>query len=96
MAALLIGLPAESRIKKKITDRPNYTLQEILLMHILDTLQIQVWLNTKNGQKGINKPKSLYKKLCETEKKNISSAPTKYKERTDFDKAWNNALRKEK
>ena len=63
-ATLAMGLPEESRIKKKLTG-VNVTLDQMLLALILDDLNIFLWSRKK--RKG-RKPKQVFKMLTEPEK----------------------------
>lgn len=56
VATLVYGLGADSRIKRKMRGE-EFTISEFLLMTIADILSIMCWLNTTDGQKGINRPK---------------------------------------
>lgn len=58
VAVLCIGLSDDSRIKKKLSNR-NLSLEELLLAALVDRISLLVWANTKDAQKGINKPKSI-------------------------------------
>ena len=60
------GLGADSRIKRKMRNE-EFTISEFLLMTIADILSIMCWLNTTDGQKGINRPKLFTEQI---EKKN--------------------------
>lgn len=68
VATLCIGLPDYSRIKKRIAG-VKYTLQEILLSLMVDGIHTLIWMNSKDGAKGRNRPESLFKKLNEEPKK---------------------------
>ncbi len=57
-ATLAVGLGNDTRIKKKITNQ-KFSLSEYLEISILDKLNFLIWMNSKDGQKGINKPKSI-------------------------------------
>lgn len=63
-ATLAAGLPAESRIMRKITKR-KLTLQEELLAASLDALNFLCWAKSKDGQKNRNRPKSVYDDLTQ-------------------------------
>lgn len=93
VAALLVGLPKESRIVRKFFPG-TYSLQEELLMRILDALNVLTWMNTKSGSKGINKPPSIYKLYHPKQKKKNKDAPKQFAEPEDFDKQWNKLTRK--
>ena len=56
VATFCCGLGQNSRIKRKLSNE-EYTTEELLLMNICDLLSILTWQNTKDGQKGTNKPK---------------------------------------
>lgn len=62
LATLSVGLRSDSRIKMKMT-RQNLSLNDTMQALILDDLNFLVWAKTKDGQKGRNKPKSVYKIL---------------------------------
>ena len=62
VATFCYGLGQNSRIKRKISNE-EYTTEELLLMNIADCLSILVWQNTKDGQKGINRPKLFTEQL---------------------------------
>lgn len=62
VAALCVGLKADSRIKMKLNGRKvPYELE--LLMGAVDRLTLLVYAQTKDGQKGRNKPKLLLDQL---------------------------------
>ena len=67
VATFSVGLRENSRIKMKMRGM-DYTLQEILLASVADKLALLLWLRTKDGAKGINKPQSLLAEMLgETE-----------------------------
>ena len=59
----MIGLPDESRIKKKISNK-TITLEEELLALIIDLMAMSMW--GRSGRKG-PKPPSIYKTLTRQE-----------------------------
>lgn len=63
-ATLAVGLPEESRVKKKITG-VRATLDELLLALILDNLNLFMWSRSKH--KGA-RPKKIYQLLSKPEK----------------------------
>lgn len=67
VATFVCGLGQNSRIKRKLSNE-EYTTEEILLMNIADSLSVLVWQNTKDGQKGTNKPK-LFTEMLNSGKK---------------------------
>lgn len=67
-AALCVGLKADSRIKMKMNGRKvPYELE--LLMGAVDRLTMLVYAQTKDGQKGRNKPKLLLDQLYQDKEK---------------------------
>ena len=61
-AALFVGLPPDSRIMRKLSGRAvdNHTA---LLAIIADRLGLLLWAQTKDGQKGRNRPKSIFEAI---------------------------------
>ena len=57
VAIFACGLPAESRIIKKITGQ-SYDIKTLMTASILDYLATLVWFKTKDGHKNRNRPKS--------------------------------------
>lgn len=93
MAALLNGLPRESRIKRNSSNE-KYTLQENLLMFIADELRIISWQFATLGGKSVEHPQSIYK-LCHPENQEESKdVPEQYEEASDFDREWERLTRK--
>ena len=66
-AALAVGLPQDSRTKRKIL-KINYTTSELILAMIVDCLNILIWQNTKDGHRNRNHPDKLYKQLIGKDK----------------------------
>lgn len=58
VAVFSVGLRNNSRIKMKMNNQP-VELDLLLLAGISDKLSTAMWWQTKDGQKGINKPDSL-------------------------------------
>lgn len=68
-AALFVGLRSSSRIKRKLSGQ---TVDEntALLAIIADRLGWLVWAQTKDGQHGRNRPKSIFETIMGGEKTN--------------------------
>ena len=59
LAAILAwGLPDNSRIRKQIAG-VKVDLDKLLLAGVLDRLSLLVWAQTKDGQKGKNRPQPM-------------------------------------
>lgn len=69
VATFCYGLGHNSRIKRKLIET-EYTVDELMLMHIADALRLLVWQNTEDGQKGRNKPKSFIESINGTNEDN--------------------------
>ena len=81
VASLVVGLREDSRIKMKLSGAKAPS-EIILLASIIDRLSVLVWMQTKDAQKGRNRPKSLMISLFPKETK-----ATVYKTGEDFEKA---------
>lgn len=68
VAVLSCGLSEDSRIKRKISG-VKLTFEQMLEVMIFDSLILLVWSKTKDAQKNRNRPKSLFKKLLNNDKK---------------------------
>lgn len=84
IATFSVGLRENSRIKLKMSDS-RYSLDTLLLATIADRLSLLVWLKTKDGVQGVNRPKSIMVKLLgETEEKNVLA----FQSPGEFEKEW--------
>lgn len=68
IATLAKGLRDDSRIKMRLTEQKT-DLTTILLAMIADNTALRLWQNTKDGHKGINRPKSVMEMLAGADKK---------------------------
>lgn len=66
VAIFCIGLRDDSRIKMKLSGA-NVPPNILLLSGIVDRLSLLLWAKTKDGLKGINKPKSILDELYKKE-----------------------------
>lgn len=57
-AVLACGLRPDSRIRMKIGGQ-GYTLDEILLATVADAARMLVWMQSRSGARGVNRPKSI-------------------------------------
>lgn len=62
VAIFSIGLRNDSRIKMKMNDM-KYPLPDILLAACVDRLTQLLWMNSKDGANGLNRPKSIVSQL---------------------------------
>lgn len=84
-AALACGLGPDSRIKMAISGAKAPT-DTILLAAVVDRLSTLVWMQTKDGTKGVNRPASI---LGEIYGESKNGEITTFSSGTDFDTAWN-------
>jgi len=68
IAVFSVGLKNNSRIKMKLNNQP-VDLDTLLLAGISDKLSHWIWAQSKDGQKGINKPDSLVEIITNTQPK---------------------------
>lgn len=68
-AALFVGLGPNSRIKRKLSGQ-TVDANTALLAIIADRLGLLVWGQTKDGQRGRNRPKSIFDTIVSGEKEN--------------------------
>ena len=68
VAELVAGLSTDSRVKMAISGQ-QIDKETALLACILDGINTLVWQNTKDAQKGRNKPQSVYLAMTQTKEK---------------------------
>lgn len=88
VAAFSVGLRQDSRIKMSMSGQ-KLPFDTILLAGLVDRLSILIWQNTKDGQKGSNKPTSLVETLTTEPKEREEVA---FETGEDFEKTWNELL----
>ena len=64
-AVLCTGLPPESRVMIKLSGA-KVPYNTLLLASILDQVNVIRWLNTRDGAKGTNRPKSILATLTDS------------------------------
>ena len=64
VATLSVGLRDNSRIKMKMTGQ-TLTFEQKLMCFAVDILQYNLWIKTKDGAKGRNRPDSILKELTD-------------------------------
>ena len=86
VGTLVFGLSNDSRVKRKISGQ-KITLTEILLAKIADELRFQSWAGySKDGQRNINRPKSILERLMGIEKKEQYAT---FSTMEEFERMWN-------
>lgn len=66
VAAFSCGLRDNSRIKMKLAGA-NITIEEMLLSAIVDNTRMNAWLQSQDGSRGTNRPKSILEALMRIE-----------------------------
>ena len=72
VAVFSVGLRENSRIRMSLSEE-KLTIEQTMMAGILDRLSILLWSKTKDGQKGINQPKSIIESVNEKPKEKITS-----------------------
>lgn len=85
VATLAAGLRDDSRIKMKLTG-VKHPPEIILLASAVDRLSLLVWAQSKDGQKGRNKPPSIVAALTE-EDRNKAEKPVSFSTPEEFEAA---------
>lgn len=62
VAIFAVGLRNDSRIKMKINGM-KYPIETLLLASAIDRLSLLVWMNSKDGANGVNRPKVVLNEL---------------------------------
>lgn len=86
LAMLAVGLRENSRIKMRLSGRPTPT-ETLLLAAALDRLSTLVWFQTKDGQAGTNKPKSLVAVLL-GDTQEVTRDVQSYETSEEFEQEW--------
>ena len=68
-AILAVGLPNDSRIKRKLAGQ-KFDTKTLLLSCIADCVRLLVWFQTKDGHDNRNRPESILNKMMEDEQEN--------------------------
>lgn len=69
VATLVVGLKDNSRVKMAISGS-KVGSDTLLLAGIADSLKLILWVMTRNGKKGPNRPKSILLRLLGLDKEN--------------------------
>lgn len=83
VAVLTYGLKRDARVWKKMNGGSDFDLE--LNVATYDCLRLLVWLNSSDGQEGINRPTPLYQKMFGEEKPETAK---KFKSPEDFHAEW--------
>lgn len=84
VAVFAYGLRDDSRIKKIISNQV-VSLDTLLFASMVDRLSLSLWLQTKDGQKGTNRPNSIVDQLTKKEEKDEKDYLV-FKSGEDFEK----------
>ncbi|MBC8589326.1 DUF5361 domain-containing protein [Paratissierella segnis] len=89
VACFAVGLKDDSRIKMKLSGQKVST-DTLLLAGIVDRLSILLWAQTKDSQKGINRPTMILDSLVA--KENKDSDVIVFNSGEDFEKTRNEII----
>lgn len=84
VAVFVVGLRDDSRIKMRLSNQ-RVPVDKLLLAGIVDRLSILIWLQTTDGQKGINRPTMILDSLTPN-KENKDSSIIVFDSGEDFEK----------
>lgn len=90
VAVFAIGLREYSRIKMRLSDQ-RVPVDTLLIAGIVDRLSILIWLQTIDGQKGINRPKMILDSLTPNKENNDGDVIV-FNSGEDFEKTRNEIL----
>lgn len=86
VAVFSYGLKDNSRIKMKMKQE-KMTVETLILASILDNLNVLLWSKTKDGQKGVNRPKSVISAISDSEIIEDDKKELSFDSGKDFEKA---------
>ena len=78
------GLPMDSRIMRRLSGA-RFGVDTMLLARIVDAVTMLVWMNSRDGERGVNRPPSAYKILMGAEE---NEKPRSYAGPAEFAAAW--------
>lgn len=81
------GLRQDSRIIMAMS-KTKLTADQTLLAMISDNTRMLAWLNSADGMRGVNRPKSLVEILLGNVKQNVTSGIEAFETGQDFDDEW--------
>lgn len=67
VAVFAYGLKDDSRIKQLLSDQIA-PVERVLLASMVDRLSMLLWIQSKDGQKGVNRPASIADRLIKRDK----------------------------
>lgn len=88
LAVLVSGLPPESRTMRHFS-KQKYSTEELILMRIFDSVNFIAWAQTKDAQRGANRPESLYDMA--TKPRKDDKKPKAFATAADFEAALKKA-----
>ena len=65
----------------------NYTFEQLMMAKIVDAVSMMLWSKSKDGQKGINRPKSVVEKLINPKKTEVKDDVLKFDSIEEFELA---------
>jgi len=90
-AALACGLREDSRIRMSMRG-DRITTETLMLATIADSMRVLTWMQTEDGHKGTNRPKSILNIL--TKEQDEEDEPVQYATAADFDAARAEIIRR--
>ena len=87
IATLACGLRVDARINMRVSGL-RVDLKYLLLAHIADSSAINAWLDSENGRKGKNRPKSFVQLLLNQKQKKETEDVVQFDSGADFNREW--------
>lgn len=81
------GLRQDARIIMAMS-KTKLTADQTMLAMISDNTRMLAWLNSADGMRGVNRPKSLVEILLGNVKQNVTSGIEAFETGQDFDDEW--------
>lgn len=92
VAVFAVGLKNDSRIKRKMRNDELDTETTLLAM-IADRIGTVAWLNSADGAKGVNRPKSILEHLAGPKEQQAQDGVVAYESGEEFERAREAILR---
>lgn len=87
LATLAVGLRDDSRIKMRLSE-VKVPRTDFLLAAAVDRLSMLVWMQSEDGRRGVNRPRSLVQLLSGEPEKTQPQKPVAFASPVDFEAEW--------
>lgn len=87
LATLAVGLRGNSRIKMRLSET-TATTSDVMLAAAVDRLSMLVWMQSEDGRRGVNRPKSLVKIISGEKREEGADGVRAFDSPVDFEAEW--------